>query len=170
MFSLDKLDTLFVVCAFLFQVILILHFALRKWRFDVALRYGPIVYALSLPAAIVSLILLLGGKPWSLWLSGFLYLLWAIFGYSVEYVKKIEWRNSVRWPILGPYVLLYLATVMFYWFPLALLYKPLWYAYAVLFCASTYFNVTSHQRPKARWADRYLRRLRKRRVARPDVK
>ena len=153
MFSLDKLDTLFVVCAFLFQAILILHFALRKWRFALALRYGPFVYALSLPAAVVSIILLLGGKPWSLWLSGFLYFLWAVFGYTVEYVKEIEWRNSVRWPILGPYVLLYLATVMFYWFPLALLYKPLWYAYAVLFCFSTYLNVTSHQRPKAVSAD-----------------
>lgn len=143
--ALDDLETLFVFSAFFFQVILILHFALRKWAFDLAMRYGWIVYALSIPAAVVSVLLLLGGKPWSLWLAGFIYPVWALFGYMVEYVRKIEWRNAMRWSILGPYVFLYLATVMFYWFPLALLYKPLWYGYAVLFVISTILNVTSHK-------------------------
>ena len=146
MAGLDNLEILFVICAFLFQIILIVHFALRKWRFEAAMRYGPLVYALSVPAAAVSILILSGGKSWSFWLGGFLYLLWAIFGYTVEYVKKIEWRSSVFWPILVPYVVLYLATVMFYWWPLALIYKPLWYIYAVLFVISTILNVTSHRR------------------------
>ena len=125
MSALDGLETLFVIGAFLFQLALILHFALRKWAFDLAMHYGWIVYALSISAAAVSVLLLLGGKPWSLWLAGFIYPIWAFFGFMVEYVKKIEWRNAMCWSILGPYVFLYLATVMFYWFPLALLYKPL---------------------------------------------
>lgn len=137
---------LFVLAAFLFQLILITHFALRRWRFATAIRYGPIIYALSLPAAAISLLLLLGGQPWSLWLAGFLYLAWGIFGYWVEYIRKMEWRSPPRWPVLVPYLLMYLGTVMFYWFPLALLWKPLWYLYAVLFIISTYLNVTSHQR------------------------
>ena len=145
---MDNLDLWFVVCAFLFQFILILHFSLRKWLFDVAMHYGPIVYALSVPAAAFSVFLLLRGKSWAFFLAGFFYLIWAIFGYTVEYVKKIEWRNPIRWSIGGPYVVLYLATVMFYWFPLALISKPLWYAYAVLFVASTILNVTSHKGPK----------------------
>jgi hypothetical protein len=142
----EPLKLLFVLAAFLFQIILITHFALRKWRFDLAIRYGPIVYVLGLLAAGVSLLILLGGQPWSLWLAGFLYLLWGAFGYWVEYVRKMEWRSPPRWPVLIPYLLLYLGTVMFYWFPLALLWKPLWYLYAVLFIISTYLNVTSHQR------------------------
>lgn len=149
MSGLDSLETLFVVTAFLFQLVLIVHFTLRKWRFDTAIRYGPMVYALSLAAFAVSLRLLLGGKPWSLWLGGLLYLVWAIFGYTVEYVKKIEWRTPIRWPIFGPYVFMYLATVMFYWFPLALVYKPLWYGYAALFIVSTFLNMTSHHRANA---------------------
>jgi len=148
MFSLDNLETLFVATAFLFQLVLIVHFALRKWRFATAIRYGPIVYTLSLAAFAVSLRLLLSGKPWSLWLGGFLYLVWAVFGYIVEYVKKIEWRTPIRWPIFGPYVFMYLATVMFYWFPLALVYKPLWYVYAALFVVSTFLNMTSHHGTK----------------------
>jgi hypothetical protein len=146
MFGLDNLETLFVISAFLFQVILIIHFALRKWRFDLALRYGWIVYMLGIPAAALSLFILLSGKSWFLWLSGFIYLIWAIYGYSVEYVRGIQWRSPINWSVLGPYVILYLATVMFYWWPLALIYKPLWYIYAVLFLISTFLNVTSHQR------------------------
>ena len=148
MSGLDSLETLFVTTAFLFQLVLIAYFALRRWRFAAAIRYGPSVYALSLAAFAVSLRLLLGGKSWSLWLGGFLYLVWAIFGYTVEYVKKIEWRTPIRWPIFGPYVFMYLATVMFYWFPLALVHKPLWYIYAALFVVSTFLNVTSHHGAK----------------------
>ena len=66
MSGLDSLETLFVVTAFLFQLVLIVHFTLRKWRFATAIRYRLIVYALSLVAFAVSLRLLLGGKPWSL--------------------------------------------------------------------------------------------------------
>jgi hypothetical protein len=147
MFGLNILDTLFVVGAFLVQIVLIVHFALRRLRFDFAIRYGWSVYALGLPLAGVSVLLLLGGRSWSLWLGGFLYLAWALFGYVVEYVRKIEWRAPIRGAIFGPYILLYLATIMFYWFPLALIAKPLWYAYAVLFVASTILNVTSHNAP-----------------------
>ncbi len=146
MLGLDNLEFLFAVTAFLFQIVLIVHFALRKWRFETALRYGWIVYALSVPAATVSAWLLVGSRTWSLWLGGFIYLAWAILGYRVEYTKAIEWRDPIRWSIFGPYVLLYLATVMFYWFPLALVSKPLWYAYAALFVVSTILNVTSHKK------------------------
>lgn len=52
----------------------------------------------------------------------------------------------IRWPIFGPYVLLYLASVMFYWWPLALVSRPLWYVGAATFLVSTSLNVTSHKR------------------------
>jgi hypothetical protein len=57
--GLDNLEIPFVVSAFLFQSILIFHFALRKWRFDLAMIYGRFVYALSIIAVlfIVSTIL-----------------------------------------------------------------------------------------------------------------
>ena len=89
--------------------------------------------------------MLLGGLPWFFWIGGFLFLLWASYGFLVEYVKKIEWRNPICWQIFGLYIFMYLATVMFYWFPLALISKPLWYAYALLFILSTILNLTSHK-------------------------
>jgi hypothetical protein len=150
MLGLDDLEVLFVAVAFLFQIVLIVHFALRKWNFDLSMRHGWIVYALSVPAAAVSVVLLLGGKTWSLWLGGFIYLTWAVYGYTVEYAKGIQWRNPIRWPIFGPYVLLYLATVMFYWWPLGLVRRPLWVVCAVLFILSTTLNVTSHKGPQDR--------------------
>jgi hypothetical protein len=144
--GLDNLEVLFVITAFLFQIVLIVHFGLRRWRFETAMRLGPLVYALSLPAVAASLILWAGGKSWEFWLGGLLYFAWAIYGYVVEYVRGIQWRSPLRWPVGGPYLLLYLATVMFYWWPLATIYKPLWYIYAVLFIISTVLNATSHRK------------------------
>lgn len=147
MFGLDSLDVLFVVFAFLFQIVLIIHFAVRRWAFDKAIRYGPVVYALAIPALALSIAQIIAGKPWTLWLAGILYAIWASFGYYVEYVRHIEWRDPIRWPVIGPYVFLYLATIMFYWWPLWDLALPLWYVYTALFIIATYLNVTSHQRP-----------------------
>jgi len=143
--NLNNYQILYVLNAFLVQLILIAHFALRKWRFDQAMRHGWMVYAFCIPSVILSIFLLRLGVSWSLWMGGFVYLAWALFGYSVEYILGMEWRNSLRWSILVPYVVLYLATVMFYWWPLALIYKPLWYAFAFLFFIGTYLNVTSHK-------------------------
>jgi hypothetical protein len=144
MFGLDKYDSLFVAWSFVYHLCLIAIFAVRKTNFDLIARYGWIFYALCVPALIVSVILLRGGKPWSFWLAGFLFVLWGILGYTVEYVFKIPWRSPIVWPVLIPYVLLYLGTTMFYWWPVGLLSRPLWYIYAVLFALSTYLNVTSH--------------------------
>jgi hypothetical protein len=145
--SADSYEILFILCAILFQVILIIHFSLRKWQFNLAIRYGPFVYALGILAATISILMLMGGMTWHYWMGGFIYLAWGIYGYWIEYVRKIEWRNPIRWSIFGPYITMYLATVMFYWWPLALIYKPLWYIYALLFIISTFLNVSSHKKP-----------------------
>ena len=143
--SLDSLDFLFIIWAFTFQIVLIIHFAIRKRYFEsYALKYGWLVYALSIPAVIISIILLLGGKSWSFWVGGFLFLVYASYGYRIDYVKKIQWRNPLRPSIMVSYVFLYLATVMFYWWPLGLLSRPLWIIYAVLFVIATILNITSH--------------------------
>lgn len=60
---MDGPEILFVATGFLLQIVLIVHLALRKWRFHVAARYGPIVYALGIPAFAVSVLILLAGKP-----------------------------------------------------------------------------------------------------------
>ena len=141
----DDLDILFIVWAFVFQVALIVHFAIRKRFFEsYTVKFGWIVYALCIPAVVISLLLLRGGKSWSFWLGGFLFLLYAAFGYWVDYVARIQWRNPLRLSIMFPYVFLYLGTVMFYWWPLGLLGRPLWFAFAVLFIVGTILNITSH--------------------------
>ena len=145
MSKFDNLDKLFVVWAFFFQIVLIVHFAIRKRFFEsYTLKYGWIVYALCIPAVVISIILLRGGKSWSFWLGGFLFLLYAAFGYWIDYVTKIQWRNPLRITIMIPYVFLYLSTVMFYWWPLGILSRPLWFAFAILFVIGTILNITSH--------------------------
>lgn len=145
MFGLDAFETLFIVWAFLLQTLLITHFAIRKPLFEsYTLKYGWLVYALCFPALIVSLVLLVDGKSWFFWLGGFLFLAFSAFGYWIDYVKGISWRKPLRKDIMFPYVTLYLAAIMFYWWPLATLHRPLWFVFAVLFIMGTVLNLTSH--------------------------
>ena len=88
--GMDKLDKLFVVWAFLFQVILIIHFAIRKPLFEsYTEKYGWIVYALCIPAAIISIILLRGGKTWHTWLGDSCSLSMPFLAFGL-----IMWRKS----------------------------------------------------------------------------
>ena len=143
--NLDNLDKLFVIWAFLVQIVLIVHFAVRKPFFEsYTVKFGWIVYALCIPAVVISVILLRDGKSWSFWLGGFIFVLFAAFGYWIDYVQQIPWRNPLQLRIMFPYAFLYLATVMFYWWPVGILSRPLWFVYAVLFIIGTVLNVTSH--------------------------
>lgn len=140
-----SLEILFVAWAFLFQIVLIIHYILRKWRTRIALRYGPIVYGMAIPAFLISILILLDGQAWYFWIGGFFCLAWGMFGYWVDYVKGIQWRSPPYWTVFIPYIFLYLATIMFYWWPVGLISRPLWYLYALLFILSTVLNVTSHK-------------------------
>ncbi len=144
MSSSRSLDNLFIFTAFTLQIIFILYFALRKWSFESAMKYGWIIYALAIPALIISFILWKNGKAWSFWIGGLLLAAWAIFGYFVDIARPISWRSPVYLPVLIPYVLLYLSSMMFYWWPVGMLSRPLWYVYAVMFLISTALNITSH--------------------------
>lgn len=145
MFGLDSYDTLFIIWAFFLELALIIHFALRKpFYASYTAKYGWLAYALSIPGLVISLILLIQGKSWSFWLGGFIYLGFAAFGYWIDYIKGISWRKPLRVNIMIPYVILYLGGIMFYWWPLANLYRPLWYVYGALFIISTILNIRSH--------------------------
>jgi hypothetical protein len=145
MFGLDRLDTLFVIWSFFLQIVLIIHFAIRKPLFEsYTSKFGWIIYALCFPAAIISIILLINGKSWSFWLGGFIFLAWSAYGYWIDFHKRINFRNPLRKDIVFPYATLYLGTIMFYWWPLAILYRPLWNVYAGLFLISTFLNFRSH--------------------------
>ena len=145
MSKLDGLDSLFVAWAFFFQIVFIVHFAIRKAHLEsYTLKYGWVVYAFCIPAVVVSIILLRGGKHWFYWLAGFLFLIFSGFGYWIDYVMKIQFRNPLRVEVAIPYVVLYLATVMFYWWPLGNLSRPLWFVFGILFVIGTILNIASH--------------------------
>ena len=111
------------------------------------LRYGPLIYATAVPLAVVSLVLLLAGEPWWLWFGGLLALAWAGYGFVVDFVKQIPWREPIYPPVFFPYITLYLAMLMFYWWPLARFSQLLWAVCGVLFVIGSVLNVTSHTPP-----------------------
>ena len=144
MSALDRYDRLFVIAAFLIQIVLLAFFAVRKWKFDTAMQFGWIVYALAVPAVIVSLVLVISGKPRHLWLAGFLPAAWSVLGYVVDIARPVAWRSPILWPVFIPYVLLYCSILTFYWWPLGNIRRRLWFVYAGLFVISTILNVSSH--------------------------
>lgn len=92
-YNLDKLSISWV---FLFQIVLIVHFAIRKTFFEnYTIKFRWVVYALGIPAAVISIVLLCGGKSWSFWLGGFLFLIFAAIGYWVDYVAQIQFQNPI---------------------------------------------------------------------------
>jgi hypothetical protein len=109
-----------------------------------AKKYGWIIYALCIPAAIISVILLLGGKDWTLWLGGFLFVIYAAFGFWIDFIAKIQFRKPLRLSVVIPYVLLYLAMLMFYWWPLWPISRGLWLIYTILYIIVTILNLRSH--------------------------
>ena len=142
---MNKYQTLYVFWSFLFQILLIIHYAIRKWAFSYTQRYGWLFYVLGIPALIISIVILRGGEDWGFWVGGLLQFVWSIYGYYIEIFKKITtWRNPLRWSVAGPYVFLYLATSMFYWWPLANISKTYWLIYTVLFVISMVLNIASH--------------------------
>ncbi|WES65491.1 hypothetical protein P0L94_05345 [Microbacter sp. GSS18] len=150
---MDTDETIYVVSALGYQTLLLVHFAVRWRRRDLAIRFGWIVYALAVPAAIGSAVLVASGASWSFAAAGLLYLAWAAYGAVVEYAMRIRWRSPIRWSVFVPYTALYLATSMFFWWPLAEVGRPLWYIAGALFAGSTLLNVASH-RPRGSAGER----------------
>lgn len=112
--------------------------------FDLAMQVGWMVYALAIPATIVSVILVRERKPWYLWMGGCLFALWSVFGLVVDILHPVAWRSPILWSVFIPYVALYTLSQMFYWWPLVRLHRPSWFLWGALYGVSTFLNVTSH--------------------------
>jgi hypothetical protein len=140
----SRSDRLFIAASLTIQMVLVVFFAMRKWTFAVAMQVGWLVYALAIPAVVVSIVLFKERKSSYLWTAGVLFALWSAFGIVVDIVHPVAWRSPVLWSIFIPYVLLYTVSQMFYWWPLLKLHRPSWYIWGALYGVSTFLNVTSH--------------------------
>lgn len=137
-------DGLFVATAFGLEAVLTVFFAIRLVALDTALQLGWLVYAMAIPAVIVAAVLALWDRPWWFWAGGPLFAAWGLYGYWVDIARPTAWRSPVDPSILVPYVALFLATQMFYWWPLGRIRRSLWFAFAALFVVSSALNLASH--------------------------
>lgn len=126
------------------QVVLLVYFAARRVRTTVAERYGWIAYVFGLVGLPVGLWLYANHGPWQLYAGPVLFTVWAVFGGWADRLARIEWRQPVRWSVLGPYVLLYLVAQMFLWWPMWERWPTGWFVYLALFVANTALNITGH--------------------------
>ena len=140
----DRSERQFLAASLGQQVVLVIYFALRKCHVAGAMQVGWLVYGLAIPAVALSVMLLKARKPWYLWTAGFLFAVWAAFGVVVDIIHPVAWRSPMLPSIFMPYVLLYTASQMFYWWPLLRVHRVSWCIFAALYSLSTFLNVTSH--------------------------
>ena len=97
------------------QAVLVIYFAARRWRPQMAERYGWIAYAFAGLGLPLGAWLILGGQSWRLYAGPLLLALWAALGAAVDLWRRIEWRTPIRWSVFVPYVALYFWGQMFLW-------------------------------------------------------
>ena len=126
------------------QAVLVVYFAVRRWRPPLADQYGWIAYAFAGLGLPLGVWLLLGGQSWRLCVGPLLLSLWAAMGAAVDLWRRIEWRTPIRWGVFVPYVALYFWAQMFLWWPLWDLWRAAWFCFFVLFVANTVLNIQGH--------------------------
>lgn len=150
---IDSQLPVFAIFAITSQAILLSFFICRRWRRDLADRYGWIAYAFGVLGLVIGIWLFLAGAPWQLFVGPILYAVWAAYGAWVDLLRRIEWRPTsesvgdrrpLRWNLIGPYVTLYFAAQMFLWWPLWERLQLAWVVYLVLFVANTVLNIAGH--------------------------
>ena len=129
----DRWERRFIAASLGQQVVLVIYFALTKWHVAGATPVGWLVYGMGIPAVALSVMLLKARKPWYLWTAGFLFAVWAAFGVVVDIIHPVAWRSPMLPSIFMPYVLLYFASQMFYWWPLLKVDRVSWCIFAALY-------------------------------------
>ena len=148
--STDAQVMLFAAYGITSQVLLLAYFAARRWRIHLAERYGWIAYAFGVVGLVVGAWLWASGASYRLFSGPLLFAAWSAFGAAVDLWRRVEWRSPIRWSILVPYVVLYLAAQMFLWWPLWDFMRGAWAVYLVLFVANTALNIGGHFGPRSR--------------------
>ena len=150
MSSQDILQTAFVAFALVIQIMLVASFAARNWKPSIEEKWGWLVYGLGLPASILGVLFLLNDQPWYYWTATLLFTIWAAFGYVVDIVLRVKWRNPAKRSIFIPYVVLFVSSLLAFWVPLWFIWPVLWIVYALLYATHTTLNMYSHFQQRER--------------------
>lgn len=126
------------------QFALLLFFAAHRWRPRLAEQYGWIAYAVAVLGLPLAAWLLLSGSGWRLYMGPLLLGTWAVLGAYVDSLRRVQWRDPIRWSVFVPYVALYFWAQMFMWWPLWDLSRVAWSCFLVLFVISTALNLRGH--------------------------
>ncbi|MFX1418166.1 MAG: hypothetical protein ACFE9N_04505 [Promethearchaeota archaeon] len=76
---------------------------------------GIFYILLSIPTIIITIINIIFQREWWFWIFPLLFLIFIIFEFIIDYVKKIEFRNPRNKKILVPYLILYYISIILMW-------------------------------------------------------
>jgi len=149
MMTNNTLQALFVVFAFLIQVLLVIDFTARNWKPSLERKYGWLIYAMGMPGIILGILFIAGDEPWYIVAAPLVYSIWAAFGYFVDRYQQVQWRSPPRWSVFVPYVALFMASQFFFWIPLWYIGLAYWIGYAVIYFLNTSLNIYFHRKSES---------------------
>ena len=146
----DTLQALFVVFAFLVQVLLIINFVARNWKPSLERKHGWLLYTMvGTLGVILGILFLAGDQPWYIVAAPLVNSIWAAFGYYVDTYRQISWRSPPRWSVFIPYVGLFMVSQFFFWIPLWYIGLEYWIAYGAMYFINTALNIYSHRKTES---------------------
>ena len=85
----------------------------KRPRFEHIL--GILYMVLGIPTLIIAIINIFFQREWWFWIFPLLFLIFIVFEFIIDYVKKIEFRNPRKNQILIPYLILYYVSIILMW-------------------------------------------------------
>ena len=90
-------------------------FVLRVKKKEWAGPAGTLTISMGIPTGIIAVINLLNGRDWWLWVYPFLFVVFCLFTYIVDYALKIEFRKPRNLKILVPFLLIFYISIILMW-------------------------------------------------------
>ena len=145
MVHVSALQVTFAAFGILMMTMLFGNFVARNWKPELELRYGWVIYAMGIPGLVLAgLYLLAEGMSVFFPAASLVFTAWALFGFVVDRVAKVQWRRPTVPQIFVPYVTLYVAWQVLYWIPMWSIGRVYWVVYTLLFSAATCLNLRAH--------------------------
>lgn len=145
MTEVDRLLIAYVAFGIAIQVLLTLNFAARNWRPELERSYGWIIYASGLISLALGVLMWIDARPWYFIAGPLLFSVWSALGFWVDIWRPVAWRSPPRWNVFGPYVGVYVASLLLYWGSMWTVGSSYWIAFGALYALHTALNIYSHR-------------------------
>lgn len=90
-------------------------FLSRVKKPEVSSKIGIFTIILGIPTLIIAIINFILLREWWYWIFPLLFVVFLLFTFIVDYIKKVEFRNPRKLSILIPFLILFYVSIILMW-------------------------------------------------------